>query len=256
MPKFCPECGSPLNDKTICECGYDVTKQEVDSKIREEQINKFKDQHKVENCLGAIPLENLKQRKLDTGKLLTFSYSRSGGMQGEYHHKSLNFEKKELEVVNQDWHHGEKTKIVYKAPDIVVEELKNILIDNNFRAWSEVAVDMSMRAFDAPSSSIGLTFENLSVNISTLIYMDDEERELYWKVIELLNSIEDDSNKISEEILEEGTPFGSMLQQADITNDPIAKQIGFKFCPECGGVVIKNINTCICGYKFEDNKEE
>ena len=34
--KFCPECGSILEDKKICQCGYDVEKGKVDENIRQQ----------------------------------------------------------------------------------------------------------------------------------------------------------------------------------------------------------------------------
>ena len=34
--KFCPECGSIIEDKKICQCGYDVEKGKVDENIRKQ----------------------------------------------------------------------------------------------------------------------------------------------------------------------------------------------------------------------------
>jgi len=34
MPKFCPNCGNPLEGKKKCECGYDVETGEVDETLK------------------------------------------------------------------------------------------------------------------------------------------------------------------------------------------------------------------------------
>lgn len=34
--KYCPNCGYPLEDKKICNCGYNVETNEVDEKVYEE----------------------------------------------------------------------------------------------------------------------------------------------------------------------------------------------------------------------------
>lgn len=40
--KFCPNCGSPLEGKTKCNCGYNVETNEVDEKEYEEFKNREK----------------------------------------------------------------------------------------------------------------------------------------------------------------------------------------------------------------------
>lgn len=40
--KFCPECRAILEDKKICECGYNVETGKVDQTIRQKQIEENK----------------------------------------------------------------------------------------------------------------------------------------------------------------------------------------------------------------------
>lgn len=40
--KFCPECGAILEDKKICECGYNVETGEVDQNIRQRKNEETK----------------------------------------------------------------------------------------------------------------------------------------------------------------------------------------------------------------------
>lgn len=238
--KYCPNCGSVRNDKDVCECGYSYLTGEIieNSFMGMGEINKYA---KVEMNQGVISLEELKKRKLDLGDLIKVSYTSSGGMMGSYYNDELSFETNELTVIDQKWHHGEKKKIVYKANEKEVQEIKNILIDNNFSAWSEISVDNSLIAFDAPSSSMSLTFQKKSVSISTMIYMDQQERDLFFKVREKINSFMKNQTKISEKILTQGEELGMMGMFSNISS----------FCPKCGKQL--QDEKCECGYEKKIN---
>ena len=253
--KFCPECGSVRNDKEICDCGYNYSTGEVEKK-EEDKTNLFSGMNKIMEDIvphqGAVPLEELKRRKLDTGDLLSVYYTTSGGMMGSYYNISLSFKECELDVVNQDWHHGERRQKVYKVDEEAAKEIKDLLIDNNFCAWSELPANFSMMAYDAPTSSMGLTFEQLHVSINSLVCMDKEENDLYLKVRDMVNSLVIDENLIKDFVLEEGTTFGLMSN-----NDCDSKLLTNKFCPDCGSKIPEGSYKCpCCGYRVPIDKND
>ena len=52
--KFCPNCGFPLNEKKICECGYNIETNEVDKEISEKYNQKPKENYErqCDNNIG------------------------------------------------------------------------------------------------------------------------------------------------------------------------------------------------------------
>jgi len=43
--KFCPNCGFPLEGKKVCNCGYNIETNEVDTKMNEEYNKIIKDNY-------------------------------------------------------------------------------------------------------------------------------------------------------------------------------------------------------------------
>lgn len=245
--KFCPICGSVRDGKDKCDCGYNYITGEVEKKL----FSGMTEALEIQMNKGAISLDELKSRKLDMGDLLSVSYTTSGGMMGQYYYTGLSFTKNEINTINQEWHHGDRIERIYKVDSDKVSEIKKIIIDNNFRAWSEVPVDRSMIAFDAPNSRMGLVFEKGSVSISTDIYMSKEENDIYINLRNMIFSLCNDETKISEKVLEQGQAMGLFMYQNN-TSDNSKK----RFCPECGKVFEDEIYECTCGYVVpEENRK-
>ncbi len=55
--KFCPNCGSVLENKTICDCGYNIKTKEVDENTYIEYKNKEKENYfrSSDNIMGINP---------------------------------------------------------------------------------------------------------------------------------------------------------------------------------------------------------
>ena len=233
--KFCPNCGSVREDKDVCNCGYDYNTGKVkEQEKKEDNANLFMF---MKN--NGVSLEVLKQQKLDFGDLLYFSFVSSGGMMGSYYSSEISFKESLLTVVEQQWHHGDKIKKVYKVDEKVSKELKKILIDNNFGAWNQVPINNGMIAFDAPTSSMYLRYENRSVSVLTTICMDKEMSEVYFKVRDMINESIKEENKISEEKIVEGEEMRMAMMDTNSS----------KFCPECGKKLNKEDTKCPCGYE-------
>ena len=259
--KFCPNCGSVRDDKDKCACGYNYLTGETEEV--EKTTNLFNginvateypgydimQPFNIENYMDTISLEELKRRKLDLGELLGISYTSSGGMQGMYNSVSLDFKKKELTVVNQDWHHAPRTTKVYEADDETIDKIKTIILDNNMRAWSEIPVNRMFMAMDAPTSSMSLRFEQQPVSMSSLINTDHEETQIYINLKELVYSIIKTGKLISEGTTENenNTPLNGFMMFSP--NTSMNQKQYRTFCPECGSGLLENQYECICGYK-------
>ena len=242
--KFCPNCGSKREEEKICNCGYNYETGETEEK-EVTPLPGFTGMKGMDNYIGMphrgeVTLKDLKEKKFDVGNLLNVSFSSSGGMMGMYFSENLSFETNELTVIDKEWHHGPKTQTIYKTDKKTVEELKKLIIDNNLVAWSELPIDPSMFAYDAPTAHMNLKFENYSANISTQVTMNQEERDIFFKVKELIASFIKEENVIKEETLEEGQNFATQINGMIQT-----------FCPDCGRVM--TTNTCECGYKKSTN---
>jgi hypothetical protein len=197
----------------------------------------------MEQAIMHFSLDNLKSRKLDTGELLKVSYTSSGGMNGGYHSTSLSLEDKTLEVINQEWHHSDRIKKVYKVDDTTIEKIKEIVFENNMAAWSELPADFNLRAIDAPTTSMNLTYANLSTSISIIVSMDDEEREIFREVINLVYSLIKDENLVSEETLQ---PNEAPMMMGFVGMGMTPP----KFCIKCGSHLKEGQTECSCGHKI------
>jgi hypothetical protein len=185
----------------------------------------------MENCLTYIELDELKRRKLDCGKLLSMSYTSSGGMSGSYHSRRINFENNTVETITHEWHHAPRIKRIYDVPSDKVEEIKKIVIDNNLCAWSEITVNRELIALDAPTGRTNLTFEELSVSIDDNIYETEEEQEIMRDLFTKFSSLIDEKYLTKEEN-NVSNPFsmnGFMGMKPP--------QGSCSFCPECGAKI-------------------
>ncbi len=263
--KFCPNCGSPRDNKDKCECGYNYLTGEVE---KEEKNTTLYEMHNtinspifdmpapfnIDTYQGVITLEELKNKKVDYGELLGISYVTSGGMMGMYHSISLDLTKKELIDINQEWHHAPKTTNVYKVDDDTIDKIKKIIIDNNMGVWNEIPINNLFIAMDAPTSSMCLKYEKKSVSMSSLINTDHEETQIYMKLQELVYSSIKKENIISEETTGNTEPssLNSMMMNPTNSQEPIKYRT---FCPECGSGLLEDQYVCnTCGY--EDKRGE
>ena len=237
--KFCPNCGRKREEEIVCDCGYNYETGEAEMKepVVEEIVPH----------LGAVELDELKRRKLDVGDLLAATYGSSGGMMGGFCEYELSFEDNKLITHVQDWHHGSKFNRTYKVDLDKVKEIKDILIENNFRAWSEVPVDMGIMMFDAPNSYLKLRFEELTATIPTKIYMTDEERNIMANVRDMIYKCANPDNLIEEVILEEGQPINPAFMGGGMMGGPVTHA---GFCPDCGKLLKDGGVRCDCGYEY------
>lgn len=245
--KFCPNCGSKReNEEKTCFCGYNYETGETQEQETTPIVNAFGNLDLFNKMMGiddnkaAVPLEELKKIKLDLGDLLSISYTSSGGMMGSFYNDELSFEKNELTVTNQTWHHGERKETIYKVDEKRAQELKKVLIDNNFGAWNHLPSNQSMLAWDAPTSTVYLRYEKKSVSFPTIVYMDEEENDLYRLVMDMLNSFIKKENIIKDEVIKPGEELNMMNQINGMATTP--------FCPECGTPLVNN-KCSNCGHE-------
>ena len=257
--KFCPMCGNITNGSLKCDlCGYERTEEDVkkENDPNVSAADKFKANPEAlkmmfkapeEKINHAVELKELKSMNIDTGKIRSVSISSAGGMMGEYYSTNFNFDNKVIEVKEKKWHHGETTLKKYKVSDEVINKMNSVIEDANFAAWSKIDIDRSMIAMDAPSSSIYFYYEKGSYGINFNIYMTEEEKKIISDFCKLLHSSEEDENLISNEVIEQGQDFGSMLGFADPKNTNLSN----KFCPLCGAQLNVDQKKCDCGYEIK-----
>ncbi len=76
--KFCPECGSIIENKTKCECGYEVSTGKVNKEVREKkekELSKYNPSN--DNILGNIFIDNNYK-----GGIIDFNYLISSFING------------------------------------------------------------------------------------------------------------------------------------------------------------------------------
>ena len=252
--KFCPECGSVRNGEDKCFCGYNYITGEMEkkeettvendsmiAKMMYQKINTPKEP-------VAIPLKELKKKKLDLGEPISVSYTTSGGMMGAYHNQELSFETKKYTIIDQPWHHAPRNTKVYKTDEKVLQEIKKLLIENNYGAWDELPIDERMFAYDAPTSSMSVRFEKGNVSIPSNVYLTKEEEKIDSEISNKILSFIKEDNLIEEktEGKEETITF---MNTMPMPMDPNVVMKYPKFCPECGSILKDNDRKCNgCGF--------
>ena len=265
--KFCPNCGAKLEDKDKCICGYIVSENRVEEntevpKYFTETVYPFNNSNNdIEKIMKEmkekeIPLDKLKENKIDLGKIISISYTNSGGMMGAFHNTSLSFEDKKLTVTNKDWHHAPKIEKVYITDESVLDKISKLIIDNNLASWNDIPVNNYFIAYDAPTSNMYITFEKKSISISGIAMLTDEENEIYRNIRDLVFSFADDKNLISENTLEEGeeiNPMNGFIGMGMVNNTNNTDNTKYKtFCPECGNGIVEGQDNCsCCGYTIK-----
>ena len=235
--KFCPECGSKLDDKIICpSCEYNI-----ETKIRpEKEETQCVDGYKEikPDHIKKIELKELKKRKIDFGKINSITYSSSGGMMGGRNYLTLDFNKKEVETYNLEWHHGDAITKLYKVKDeMVLQDVEQLIIENNMFAWTDIPIDTRFIAYDAPTNSFSISCTNNTYTFNTIIYMSQEEIDIYMNIRNLVNDLLNDENLISKNI-DKG--LNIMVTDNNLSNS--------RFCPECAKELEKDEKICkSCG---------
>ena len=251
--KFCPECGMPLEGKDKCSCGFIVSENRVEKPVKDNKIYftepPYQNGNDFEQAIMEIPLEELKRRKLDRGELLSLSFKSYGGMEGMSYSKCVDFENNQIIIENRPHHNSNQTKTVYSASKEELDKIKNIIIENNMGAWQEIPANLAFRAYDAPTSYTYIRFSEGSSNISSLANLTEEELKIKGELIELVNSLIKDENKVSEEEVKNEN-IGAMtgfMGMVDMFNQ-------YTFCPDCGAVMNKDQKECPCGFVKKDTE--
>ena len=269
MAKFCPECGSVFEEGvTKCSCGYDIVTGVREVKEEEKQPDVYVDYFYYMNDMpiedkikeakkNIVKLKDLKNKKVDLGEIVSYSYTSSGGMMGSYYNLTLYFNKNEVIKTFQEWHHADRIKSIYSIDDETKNKIKKLIIDNNICAWDKIPINNFYRALDATSTSTSFRFEKDSVFIDGLANIDDEARHVLKEIDSLI--VIDDSNKISEEkeIDNGGASFLGMGMNpiVDKDNKPDTDEYNeyLHFCPNCGSKMYKGIDKCnTCNYVIPD----
>jgi rubrerythrin len=243
--KFCPECGSDLNGKTKCDtCGYDSVTGEmpktepmpnngigvapgpVDPAMQYQEHVKtvtegIKQAHPE---MKMIPLEELKKENINTGDILRIRYTSRDNNKCLIH--VIDFEKKKLEESIINFFQNQNLVSTYQMKDDNLEELKQLILDNNFAAWEKISFNGIVPIFGMPTTQLQLFYQKKNVSILSNIFFDDEENDLYSKLILSFDQYKDESMLISKEEKEPDKEFMGFINPK--TSDDTL------YCPDCG----------------------
>ena len=213
--KFCPECGNKLDGKTECDmCGYNKSENEKEEMFESKNeelfvkpgfigigINPGLSYNKIN---GIVSLKTLKEKKMDLGELKSICFSSSGGMMGGISYTNIDFNEKVLETYKKEWHHSDEITKRYTIEDKELNKIKSMIEEYNFPAWSEIDVDRTFIAFDAPSRTFALRYTNNNYVFDYNIYMDEEERNVFYNFREYVGSLIKEERLISENVKRHG----------------------------------------------------
>ena len=195
--KFCPECGSDLNGKIICDsCGYDLETRIMPEK--ESSPN-------VPIGVASGPIDP--------------------AMQYQEHVKTV------IEGIKQA--HPEMKMIP-------LEELKQLILDNNFAAWEKISFNGIVPIFGMPTTQLQLFYQKKNVSILSNIFFDDEENDLYSKLILSFDQYKDESMLISKEEKEPDKEFMGLVNPKTCDDTLYCPDCGTSYkkgdvCPKCSG---------------------
>ena len=230
--KFCPECGSFLNNHGECDsCGYnkkDYVKLESQNFIYEPNFHIPK----------VISLDELKNMEVENGKLLSISIYDDGGMLAGYSHNvTVDFDSKTISKEDRNGYDNPYTLYYYSISDDELSNIKKMIDEYNLPAWSKLELSPTYMAQDN-QRRIFFSYEKSNKTINRLnIYpfsvMNQEERKIYNDFIsEIYSYIKEDNLIDKKEEINILPPQGNP-----------------KYCPECGKVL--ESDTCECGFTLK-----
>ena len=255
--KYCPVCGSP-NVGNPCKCGFvydDEKSEEVAKDIKE----KYENYHRIFNELKKIdfsswnyvPLKEIKKYKVDCGELLSLSFNSHGSMMGGFYTRRVDFKEKTYVISNQANHAADIETVGYKVNDEDLDKIKKIVEEANLPIWSKIKIDNTLIAYDAPTSSISLIYEDHTFNIDSLVYKDEDELNIIRELNEILSSLEKEDKKFEDK--KEKSNFNNNIGFGPgMMGIAMGGTInGKKFCPECARSLDENATKCSCGYEYK-----
>ena len=119
-------------------------------------------------------IEQLKKIKTEHGQLLSASYRHGGGMNGDSFSQTIRTEKDgttilEVRESSEYWIPIRVWEYLIDDEEVYVK-LRNYIDEYNLSAWKDLPFDEEMIALDAPSSSIGLVFNDEAYGGSRMEY--------------------------------------------------------------------------------------
>ena len=232
--KFCPECGSILNEKGECDtCGYNKKNTSDHERTVTPSIDYFTSINIPAPKL--ISLEELKKLEIEKGMLKSVTLFDDGGMMAGYsHHLEVDFENKCINKEDKNGIDKEYESLYYSISDKELLEVEKQINDYNLAAWSTLDLNTMMIPSDnSRILNISYEMDNKTIKKYTIYYfanMDKEEREIFNNFIILINYF------VREDRLIDTVKKNNVMPVYD----------SGKYCPECGKKL--DSDTCECGY--------
>ena len=146
--------------------------------------------------VGFLILKNFKVfdktgmiNKIEHGKYLSISYSRSGNSNGNIDSIELDFEKKKLVTNYREYHHQKTIEKSYKVSDEDIEDIINYLEENNVLLLSTYENKEGMYPLDGPSNSMSIRCSDKTYSIDGYVDFPGKGNEIYVNLTKKLYSL-------------------------------------------------------------------
>ena len=197
--KFCPNCGSKLNDDRICKiCNYNIEEIGADDRQYLDDLKRKIQEDSNEREKKTISLEEIKKYTMNYDGLYGILYGTSPITMGPIETYYLDYKNKTLKCVNMNVF-GNKQKIkIYKIKDEVIDKTKKIIEENNMAAWSRLEKDYnSTRVSEICDMHIYIKDETFNIFSPTIL--SKEETKIFNDLKDYILNQMTEENLISEE---------------------------------------------------------
>lgn len=191
-------------------------------------------------------------------RLITYSMSESGGMNGSYLSKYIAYTDDmscKVEIVDKPFHNQPTKRVKYYA-DGLLEKLSEVCEKYNVISWTDLP-EQQIFMHDAAAVSICFTFENgVKIGLGSGKRYPEHFHEMYQELEKLIRESENYGTDLAE--VTEETPFMAMGMMMSSMGQSLCGQTPerqekentewAKFCANCGAKFMENQKFCAeCG---------
>lgn len=142
---------------------------------------------------GGINMADIKQQPTKNGHIKSITYTRGGGMLGDYHHTELKLSTNPatIEIEDSPVHSEPRKKYSAVIDDNTVARIRELLAGKDILAWSK-APSPEFFALDAPTSSIHFYVDQdpYSIHFNLNKMLSEEDSKVLREVMSVVQDLE------------------------------------------------------------------